>query len=108
MQARIEIRKVANDDPACSYLIVAGVGAGVCGVLFPSLLLSASDDKEALGLAGELLAMLPGPSASITGVAAKSHLPAAANSNSDGAQLRTDPLRASPQAEFATIVKERT
>lgn len=97
---------MANDDPGCSYLIVANVGAGICGVLSPSLVLSAPDEKEALGLAGELLAMLSKPSAFIAAAASPSDSLAPANSNSASPKVRADLLRAAPQIELATNFKD--
>ena len=51
------------------------------------LVLGAHNEKEALGLVGELLVTLPKASAFVTGVAARSHVPAAANSIQELATL---------------------
>jgi hypothetical protein len=59
MSVRIEITRVANDNPHGSYLVTSSAGLGIGGVLFPCLMLTASDEHEALAVGGALLVMLP-------------------------------------------------
>ena len=81
MEVRVEIKKVANDDPGCAYLVGVRAAVGIAGTIFPYMAMGVRDQKEALGIAGEILAPTPRGQVSVIGIPTPCGSSSPANSN---------------------------
>ncbi|MCK1566622.1 hypothetical protein IVB08_22100 [Bradyrhizobium sp. 173] len=86
----MEIKKIANDNSRCAYLVGVRASVGIAGTLFPYLAISVRDENEAIAIADEILAPGPRGSISVTHILARSSSPA--NSNEFGVNAGVDTL----------------